>query len=93
MEEKGTNYEEAYGSLKRLHDSTNEAVVRLESEKETLNGEIKLLWAKLLNCQKALNINKDIMRNALTQHNETLTAYANEIQLLKDKIKELSKKE
>lgn len=89
MEEK--NYEKMYNSIVRLLNSTNEAVEKLQKENDELKNGNQLLNEKLLNCQKALDINKEIMKNALLRQNELSVSYANEIQILKDKIKELTK--
>jgi len=48
-----------------------------------------LLMQNLMNCQKALDITKENMRNALTMQNETKDDYATEIQELKAEIKRL----
>lgn len=81
------DYESMYHSLKRLHDATNDAVIKLQRENSELKDEIILLNNKLINCQSALDINKDIMRNALTNQNEIKDSYVNEIRELRDKIK------
>ena len=83
------NFEEMYKSLKRLHDSTNEAVISLQKELGKAKDEIILLTAKLINCQKALDINKEIMRGALTDQNKIKDDYSKEISELKIKIKQL----
>lgn len=85
------NTQNDYDALRRLHDTTNISVDELQKENENLRAEIALRDAKLINCQKALDINKEIMRNALTGNNEMKDAYAIEIQELKAKIKELTK--
>ena len=78
-----------YDSLRRIHESTNITVEKLEQELTKLRAENMLLLAKLANAQKALDINKDIMRNALTEQNKMQVEYGNEIQELKAKIKKL----
>lgn len=85
------NTQNDFDALRRLHDSTNLSVEDLQKEVIFLKEEIALRDAKLINCQKALDINKDIMRNALTSNNEMKDAFALEIQELKAKIKELEK--
>ena len=78
-----------YDSLRRIHESTNITVEKLEQELTKLRAENMLLLAKLANAQKALDINKDIMRNALTEQNKMQVEYGNERQELKAKIKKL----
>jgi len=81
------NFEEMYHALNRLHTATNQAVVDLQKENSKLKDEIILLNAKLMNCQQALDINKEIMRNALARQNELAATYGDEIRLLKQKLK------
>ena len=83
------SFEDKYNSLRRLHESQNEAVVNLQAKQIELLGEITLRDQKLINCQSALDINKTIMQNALTEQNRIQTEYGAEIQELKAKIKEL----
>ena len=79
-----------YDSLKRLHDSANSAIASLEGKNKELQVEINILYQKLDNAQKAVDINKEIMRNALTDQNAIKDAYSQEIQILREKIKRLS---
>jgi hypothetical protein len=81
--------EEDYRSLKRLHDTTNEAVIELQQKNQELMEENMLLLKKIIDCQKALDINKEIMRNALTLQNQLKDDYSAEIQELKAEIKRL----
>jgi hypothetical protein len=80
-----------YDSLRRIHESTNITVEKLEQELTKLRAENMLLLAKLANAQKALDINKDIMRNALTEQNKMQVEYGNERQELKAKIKKFKR--
>jgi len=75
--------------LNSLHVSTNKAAETLQERNASLEAEVALLCAKLENCQKALDINKEIMRNALTRQNEMQEGYGQEISELRAKIKEL----
>jgi predicted nucleic acid-binding Zn-ribbon protein len=79
--------EDDYSALKRLHDATNQAVITLQKDKMELMEEVNLLNAKLIDCQRALDINKEIMRNALTNQNLIKDNYSQEITDLKSKIK------
>ncbi len=81
------NTQADYNSLRKLHESTNIAVERLQAENTKLKVENALLLAKLVNCQRALDINEEIMRNALTEQNRIQAIYGQEIQELKVKIK------
>lgn len=80
--------EENYRALKRLHESTNEALLELQRKNMELMEENSLLLKKIIDCQNALDINKEIMRNALTMQNEMKDAYTREIQELRAKLKE-----
>ncbi len=82
-------FEEKFNSLRRLHDSTSEAIIKLQQENGYLKDEIILLNKKLIHAQEALDINKEIMRNALTLQNRIKDDYSNEINELKEKIKKL----
>lgn len=86
------NYKEMYEELNRLHNSQNSAVKKMEEKIMSLYEEIKLKDEKLANAQKALDINKEIMRNALLEQNRVQQEYGAEITLLKDKIKDLEGK-
>jgi hypothetical protein len=79
--------ESDYKSLQRLHDSTNQAVIDLQRKNMELMEENKLLIQKLQHCQEALDINKEIMRNALTEQNHIKDTYSEEISILRGKIK------
>jgi len=83
------NTQSNYDSLRRLHDATNLALEGLQKENELLRMEITILNAKLVNAQQAVDINKTIVINALTEQNKIQIEYGKEIQLLKAKIKEL----
>ena len=84
------NYEEMYNHLRRLHSSTNDAALDLQERNKKLYEEIQLREEKLINAQKSLDINKEIMRNALTEQNRIQIEYGREIQELKEKIKKLT---
>lgn len=84
-------YEDMYNSLRRLHDSTNTAVSALQEENKLLKEEIKISHQKLENAQSALDINKEIMRNALLEQNNIKDTYSREISDLKEEIKKLKK--
>lgn len=79
--------EDDYRAVKRLLDTVNEANLALQEKNRELMEENSLLLKKLLHCQEALDINKDIMRNALTAQNEMKDSFTIEIQELRDKLK------
>lgn len=83
------NYEILYYSLKRLHESANTSIEELNTRINVLQSELALRDEKLINCQRALDINKDIMRNALLEQNRMQEDYGNEIQKLKAELKAL----
>jgi len=84
--------EEKYNSLRRLHESTNEAVSNLQEQVKLLQTEIAMRDAKLINCQNALEINKEIMRNALLEQNRIQEEYGKEIQVLRSQLKSVNQK-
>jgi predicted RNase H-like nuclease (RuvC/YqgF family) len=79
--------EEDYRALKRLHDATNIAVEELQAKNQELMEENMLLLKKIIDCQNALDINKEVMRNALTIQNQIKDEYTTEINELRAKIK------
>jgi len=78
-----------YDSLRRLHNAVNDSIISLQEKNKQLHEEIQMRDEKLINCQAALDINKEIMRNALTEQNRVQTEYGAEIQELRVKIKQL----
>ena len=50
-----------YNSLKRLHDSANLAIASLEGKNKELQVEINILYQKLDNAQKAVDINLSLI--------------------------------
>lgn len=83
------NTQEDYDALRRLHNSMVLALEDLQKENTALQGEVALLNAKLVNAQRAVDINKEIVRNALTLQNKIQTEYGQEIQELRAKVKAL----
>ncbi len=79
-----------YIALRRLHESSNIALAEVIAKNEELLKEVTLLNAKLINCQRALDINKEIMRNALNEQNKVKDEYSTEISGLRDKVKALN---
>jgi hypothetical protein len=86
-------WKDKFNSLRRLHDSTNEAAAKLIEENSELKSELILMNKKLANSQKALDINKEIMSNQLTSGNQMKDEMAAEITKLRSKIKELIREE
>lgn len=81
--------QEDYDTLRRLHDTTNRAVVDLQERNRELLEANNLLLQNLMNCQKALDITKENMRNALTIQNQIKDSYSTEIQELRAETKRL----
>ena len=76
-----------YDTLRRLHDATNLAVIDLQKKNTELLETNNLHMQNLINCQQALDITKENMRNALTEQNRIKDQYAFEINELRAKIK------
>lgn len=89
MEKEFQELQEKYSALSRLHNSLVEATNDLEKKYKEALGEKQFLQAQLLNCQKALDINKEIMRQTLTQNNELKEKNSDEIILLREEMKRL----
>ena len=77
-------------SLRRVHEATNEAVEDLEKKYREVLEDNLLMREKLINCQKSLDITKEIMRNALIEQNAIKDSYGREIAELREKIKVLN---
>jgi hypothetical protein len=76
---------------KKLYESALNIIKTLEITIEELNKGINSTNIRLLNCQNALEINKEIVRNTILDQNRIQQEYANEIDLLKTKLKLLDK--
>ena len=85
------SFEDMYNSLRRLHASSNVAVDVLQEKVKSLNNDLIGAQERLVNAQSALDITKEIMRNALEAQNKIKDEYGAEIELLKSEIKELRK--
>jgi len=81
--------QEDYDALRRLHNTTNLAVESLQERNRELLETNVLQLNLLVNCQKALDITKENMRNALTMQNQIKDDYSAEIELLRAEIKRL----
>lgn len=82
---------EKYEKLERHYNTVVEATQRLELENKKLSSEIALLQAKLESANKDVLINKNIVMQTITIQNEEKESFAEEIRLLKAKIRELEK--
>lgn len=85
------SFEDMYNSLRRLHNSTNTAVDAMQEKIKSLNQELISAQERLIHAQSALDITKTIMQNALNEQNKIKDEYGAEIELLKNKIKDLEK--
>ena len=75
--------------LKRRYESLSSGVEVLQTRNKELLESNNVMLQNLMNCQKALDITKENMRNALTMQNEIKDAYSADIQELKAEIKRL----
>ncbi len=82
-------YRKEFEALTKMHDAMARAAERLQNEYNKLREEHMILENQNTNLEKALHINKDILRNQITQDNEKEQSNAQEVKLLKAKIKEL----
>jgi hypothetical protein len=73
--------------MTKLYNSLAEATEKLQSKNGSLQDTITDLTTRLMGCQQALDINKEIMHNALTEQNMIKETYSAEITKLKEKIK------
>lgn len=82
-------YEDMYKKLSHINESANEAIEVLQRKNRELLVEISVLNDKLVNAQRALDINKEIMRNTIISSNLMKDEFVAEINKLKNKIIEL----
>lgn len=78
-------FEDLYNSLRRLHDSANKAIEELQNKNKMLEEEIIILNAKLINSQKNVDINKEIVKNVLLEQNKIKDNFISEINILRAK--------
>jgi len=83
------DYKRDYKSLKRLHDSANSVIISLQHQMNELQEQLKLAMAINVSLEKQININKGIMHETLTTDNRIKNEQINEIQRLREVIKEL----
>ena len=81
--------ESAYESLKRVHDSANSAIVSLQNQNGHLQEQIILAQNINASLEKQTNINKGIMHQTLTDYNKVTSEQAEELQKLREIIKDL----
>jgi len=77
-----------YDALKRLHDSMVLAVGKLEVEMEKLRVETAFYKAQLINADKNIGIQKQIVIDQIRQDQETKDNLVNEIIELKKHMKQ-----
>ena len=68
--------------------SSNEALDKMQEERNDLLGKVSELEALLVNCEKAFQIQKAINHAAITAQNEQMQGDAREIAALKAKASE-----
>lgn len=78
-----------YDALKRLHDTTNEAVKRLEKHLAAIMAENAMLKANIENADKRVMIQKQIVIDNLRQTQEEKDDLVKEVMILRQKIKGL----
>lgn len=78
-----------YDGLKRLHESANIAIERLEEANSSLTERNEFMNKTNLNLENALNINKKIMTDTVIAQNTMREDFANEIAIYKDEINKL----
>jgi len=83
------NWEAKYGDLRRFHNALVVACNELEIRERALIDKVTFLTTVNEGLGRALENNKEIMRNALTKQNEDAQEFITEINVLRAKIKEL----
>jgi cell division protein FtsB len=73
------------------YEAMTAAALKLQDENKALKERNAFLTATAANLEKALEINKDIMRHTITTDNELKQAYIQEINDLKAEIKRLKR--
>lgn len=82
-EKRELTIEEKYKILQANHKALVEATTRLEKKYHKRGDRIAFLENALLNAQKQVEIQKQIVRDSLEKHNQDNQNYANELQDLK----------
>ena len=83
------DYKKDYESLKRLHDSANSVIISLQKQMNELQEQLELAMAINASLEKQVNINKGIMHETLTTDNRIKNEQIEEIQRLREVIREL----
>lgn len=83
-----TTNEQDYIALRRLHDSTNETVQRLEAENAELKAVVELLEAQKLQWQQERIVQGQVIQDTLAKINATNSKYLMEIERLRRVLKE-----
>lgn len=78
-----------FSALSRLHNSLVEAADNMQEENRKLQSKVTFLETQLANNAKALDINKNIMRQNIEQNNSLKDANSAEIIQLREEIKRL----
>ena len=78
-----------YKALKKLHESTNKAVVYLETENKTLKTSIQLLLAEKEQHIKAKQVQQQTIYKQITYSNAENNKNLEEIQRLREEVKRL----
>lgn len=83
------NYKQDYETIRRHHESANMAIVVLQKDNIDLQNKLRSSQEVNASLEKQVNINKAIMHEALTAHNQETQDMGDEIQNLRAKIREL----
>jgi len=74
--------------FQKRYESMSDAAQVLELRNALLTEEKEVLVANLINCQTALNIAKETLRNVITEQNAMKDDFSMEIAALRIKLKE-----
>jgi len=73
---------------KSLYNGLSRHVELLEKKIMDQNAVMKIMRENLENAQKAVDINKKMLRDSMTEYNEKEQEYIKVLNLLKDKLRE-----
>jgi len=81
-------FEDKYNALKRIHDSVVSAVGKLEVEMEKLRAETAFYKAQLINADKNVGIQKQIVIDQIRQDQQNTDDLVAEIMELRKRLKQ-----
>ena len=83
------DYKKDYESLRRLHDSANEAITSLQQQINSLQEKLRTSMEIAALLEKQMFQQKEINMKSILSNNETQQKNAEEIQRLRDQVKSL----